>query len=60
MVAWMSFNAAFAFSTFRQARMTCDAPRRTIQRQASRPRPELAPVTMTVLPLKDAVGAGGS
>ena len=55
----MSFTAAFAFSTFRHARMTFEAPRRTIHLQASKPRPELAPVIMAVLPLNGAVGTGG-
>jgi hypothetical protein len=56
----MSFTAAFDFSIFRQARMICEAPRQIIDQHASSPRPELAPVTMTVLPLKDAVEEGGS
>ena len=35
------------------------SPNTYIQRDASRPNPPLPPVTMTVLPLNDAVGGGG-
>ena len=54
----MSVLAASPRPRLRTARMVFAAPRRTKWRAASRPRPALAPVTMTVRPAQEEEGMG--
>lgn len=54
----MSALASSPLSALRHARMTLAALRRAKWRAASSPMPTLAPVTITVLPVKSSVGYG--
>lgn len=58
----LEMMSCFAFSpasVLRHARIRCEQPSRAMCRAASRPRPVLAPVTITVSLANDRVGVGG-